>query len=310
MRPSLADRAPLRALRALLVAAALVAPTGCTLYAGQPWGDVEAALEVSFEPPAERLDDYGRLKTSFDYALEIERLALVLPEARVLVATGEAGSLSFDPAAPPPGYSLCHNGHCHHESGRLVEYEEIEQELQLGGGSFALVRMTEDEEVHLSATPWEVSLAPCEPDCLVPRGSLERLEVVVSEVRLRARVVDLRTGERARLEEGSVGVLARLPVSTTLHAPLQGRLDQGELPGVALAAALRVSETLFDRVDFAEVVGAAGSDVEVDLSDQRDLAELLAENLRASALDVEVERFELPERPLVLWPAPKEGEAP
>ncbi|MNS53348.1 hypothetical protein D3C72_861010 [compost metagenome] len=36
-----------------------------------------------------------------------------------------AGSATFDPANPPPGYSLCHGGHCHRDDGALVDYADI-----------------------------------------------------------------------------------------------------------------------------------------------------------------------------------------
>ena len=58
-----------------------------------------------------------------------------------LLARREARPTRLRPGKPPPGYTLCHNGHCHHPSGRLVPYAEIEAELAGGGvGTAAVVR--------------------------------------------------------------------------------------------------------------------------------------------------------------------------
>ncbi|MEO1268057.1 MAG: FKBP-type peptidyl-prolyl cis-trans isomerase [Myxococcota bacterium] len=35
----------------------------------------------------------------------------------------------FDPANPPKGYSRCHRGHCHHESGKVASYATIMKEM-------------------------------------------------------------------------------------------------------------------------------------------------------------------------------------
>ncbi len=54
-------------------------------------------------------DGWQRLASDFEVKLDDVSLTL---QALALLPGAEA-ALAFDPAAPPPGYSLCHNGHCH-----------------------------------------------------------------------------------------------------------------------------------------------------------------------------------------------------
>ena len=283
----------------------VAAAPGCTLYAGQPWGEASTSVEVAFAPDASRLDEQGRLKTSLDYTLELERLSLVIDEVRLVMSSGEGGATSFDPSSPPEGYSLCHGGHCHHESGRLVDYAEIERELSGGGGAgFTHVRLVDDDEVHLGEPPRSLTLAPCEPDCQLPRGTLVRFEVAVSQVRLAGQVTDLRSGERVRLEGGSARVLGYVPVAVVVAAPLEGALDKGEPVGLSVEAALSVTDALFDGIDFAALTSGADPELWQDLSAAPAMAEALAENLARSELSLAVARFDVDEREIVVWTAP------
>ena len=90
---------------------------------GLPWGWVEAEVQGSFDPDEGRLDDEGRLKTSGNYALALDTVEVTFDALTVVLAG--AGTADFDPANPPEGYSLCHNGHCHSDAGALVDYEII-----------------------------------------------------------------------------------------------------------------------------------------------------------------------------------------
>jgi peptidylprolyl isomerase len=35
----------------------------------------------------------------------------------------------FDPNNPPPGWTLCHRNHCHHEDGRVASYQQVMTEM-------------------------------------------------------------------------------------------------------------------------------------------------------------------------------------
>lgn len=111
----------------IFIAAALLA-SGCAISDGEPWGWVDAeitaegALVESGEEPAAGV------------AIESVEAFANIRLAETRTSSGGDGS-SFDPASPPPGYTLCHNGHCHAESGELVPYEDIREELANSGGS-------------------------------------------------------------------------------------------------------------------------------------------------------------------------------
>ena len=114
-----------------LVAVVLVPFLSGCLGDGLPWGQLETSMTASFAPPGGRLDDQGRLKTTANYVVDDLKVTVGFDAfSLVLAAQGAAG---FDPANPPEGYSLCHNGHCHSDSGALVDYEDIA--LEMAGGS-------------------------------------------------------------------------------------------------------------------------------------------------------------------------------
>ena len=107
---------------ALLITAALtlISMTAC-LDDGLPWGTLEATMEASFAPSEGRLDDDGRLKTSQNYVVALDEVAVAFDAFTLVLAAG--GAAAFDPSNPPEGYSLCHNGHCHADSGeRLLRW--------------------------------------------------------------------------------------------------------------------------------------------------------------------------------------------
>lgn len=112
----------------LLIGFAALLATGCAIADGEPWGwataqvsATGAIVEAGGEPAdgvtIESVDAYANIR---------------LAETRT--SSGGDGS-SFDPASPPPGYTLCHNGHCHAENGDLVPYEDVREALASSGGS-------------------------------------------------------------------------------------------------------------------------------------------------------------------------------
>lgn len=97
---------------------------GCTFAPGAGFSTLESvALEGTVASDTLLLDD-GR-------SVVIDE-ATFGPSAYVLEtlsSSGGGGGGTFDPAAPPDGFSLCHGGHCHADDGSLWSYEEIEQWL-------------------------------------------------------------------------------------------------------------------------------------------------------------------------------------
>lgn len=112
------------------------------LLAGCVWGPGEPFVEL----------------VQVDLQVEVDGDADARVTGARLLLQSLQGGVSFDPADPPEGYSLCHNGHCHKDDGTLPTYEQIEAELagdaaewtdelrtaagdaESGGGSVGLLR--------------------------------------------------------------------------------------------------------------------------------------------------------------------------
>src|SRR5688572_4227131 len=114
----------------------------CTFEDGHGFSTVDrASLEARLEPGVARDLGNHTVLTDVGYQVHLDSATLEVDEVALeeLVGGGASGGTSFDPANPPPGYSLCHGGHCHADDGRLVEYAEIEAELAGGGARFSPV---------------------------------------------------------------------------------------------------------------------------------------------------------------------------
>jgi hypothetical protein len=235
----------------ILAAGLLVAPLGACLDAGLPWGSLEASMEASFDPSEGRLDEQGRLKTSQSYIVAIDDLQVAF-DAFTLVLSS-SGSASFDPSNPPPGYSLCHNGHCHSDAGELVDYEIIALEMAGGSGGTRF-------SVGLDAKPWaltsegvSVGVSPCDPSpCELPRGELAGLELAVGTLSLRGTAYDTLTGEDARLPEEGWSFEISEPITTPLSIQLEGTIGPGEPVGLTLGIMFDFPAEVFDDIDFGD----------------------------------------------------------
>lgn len=101
---------------------------GCTVSDGDPWGWADAQLSAS--GPIVESGGQPADGITIDSAETFANIRL----AETQTSAGGDGT-SFDPASPPPGYTLCHNDHCHSEGGELVSYEDVREELASSGGS-------------------------------------------------------------------------------------------------------------------------------------------------------------------------------
>lgn len=169
--------------------------SGCGFTDGDAWGEVDLGLDVSFAVPAERLDG-GRLKTNNDFRVALEPVALTI--GAVELVGGASAAAAFDPADPPEGYSLCHNGHCHADDGRLVPYEDIAAELGATSGGAVVTATGAEVDVALGASA-AVPLT-CAAGCAVAEPTrVSTARVTASGWRLFGVVTDARTGDAARL---------------------------------------------------------------------------------------------------------------
>ncbi len=106
----------------------LLATSGCTLEDGAGWADARAGV-------AARLAGERTVETDQGFVVRLDALALTVDGVALYsAAAAGAGPATFDPADPPPGYTLCHGGHCHTSDGALESYDEIRAKLAGGAG--------------------------------------------------------------------------------------------------------------------------------------------------------------------------------
>ncbi|MCK6545631.1 hypothetical protein L6R52_07155 [Myxococcota bacterium] len=237
-------------MRRLLVTSSLALLSGCALDAGHGFATVRSAeVGAALEPGAARdLGDHTVL-TDLGYHVAITSASIGIDRVELRgIAAASSGGGVFDPADPPPGYSLCHGGHCHHESGRLVSYEDIQAELSGGAGPTESVVVTipvgETFDL-LTATPRPIPLDALTPSPELPKTSLSRGLVHVTTLALEA------TATRGALGEESVALSIAIDVSAPVAKGLFTAIDRdgpGELDVVARA---RLDGAIFDGLDLA-----------------------------------------------------------
>ena len=223
---------------------ALILPA-CALSEGEPWGELEVALQVQFAPPADRLHD-GLLGTARDYRVQIDELAVTV--GTVALSSGE-DAIAFDPADPPPGYTLCHNGHCHTTDGELVAYEDIGES---GGGGETLVSLS--GQVVVVDDLSDVLLSGCDGPCQVLAPA--RVNAMSASVGLRVTGRAFDSRPEPRLPADGVAFDFVLPTRDLL-VPMHARFGPDQRLGLAVDAVVSVPASLFDDVDFAALAGAA-----------------------------------------------------
>jgi hypothetical protein len=281
----------------------LVFLSGCALDAGESFATLEPTVSASYTPVSSRDAGNGFQQLASDFQVRLDAASLGLSHVELLSAASSGGSSgggsgeTFDPANPPPGYSLCHGGHCHRDDGALVSYEDVQAELNGGGGatSSLVAALHVDADLDLLASQ---TLTPeCEPDCELPKGTLTSAHWDVTALRLQGAVRDHRAtprfvGERPfRLdlavegeEEEDVEPLAEL--SGALDVPA----DREHEPRVKLALALAVAPTLFDTLDWSAATPGADGVVDLGAPPNEAVRKQLLEALAKLKPEAEVSR--------------------
>lgn len=259
----------------------------CAFEPGEPIGRLAPSLTVVLDLGDGRVAD-GRWLTSNDYAIALTAIDVTLTSFAVGLSSGESpSSVDFDPNDPPPGYGLCHGGHCHADDGRLVAYEDIEAELARGGLDAERVVTLPALGVaalsELSADPIAVELGACPERCAVPASRLVSATVGLDQVRIVAKIFDRRVGAGARLPAEGLSFAMDVDVEASVSAPIAGSFGHDEPPVAAVAATLRLDGDLFDGVDFAALSVAEGAEVSTAAA-----REMLASALASSLLTVVV----------------------
>ena len=122
--------------RSLALGGALFCIAGC-LGDGLPWGEAQRVCHGKLRSVTRTTRRSRAAQTAGNYVVALEDVAVGFDALSVVLAA--QGAAGFDPANPPEGYSLCHNGHCHSDSGALVDYEDIALEMAGGSGGARVV---------------------------------------------------------------------------------------------------------------------------------------------------------------------------
>lgn len=271
-------------MRARLALSLVVLSLGGCLAEGSPWGSVTLSMRLELPVGDGATDAEGRLITPRGFALDIDSLVVEPTDLRLALAPPGDSVAGFDPADPPPGYSLCHNGHCHHDDGRLVDYEDIAAEIAAasGGGGVSVVQalVGDDPEAGSPAIDLppgaarDVMMGDCSGGCELPRGEVRTVSTAIARIRVRGTVFDNTTQSRlpaggtpfdltfdfAGSEQGPLTFTRALVLSVSATSPLSRQVN------TRLELTSRMFEDLrFDRLDEAEFIDTARHMVAADL---------------------------------------------
>lgn len=240
-------------MKRLFLSALALVLSACTLDDGNPWGEASFELKTRFDR-ANRCEE--RLRTSKDFEVQLDEVQLEI--STISIGLGQGEVTGFDPANPPKGYSLCHNGHCHAADGRLVDYEDIAAEISGGQVGAELVGAIDQDVSALREEAIPVDCGTCEFE----RGSLRNATVRVESVRLIGTVTDLRA--EPRLADDSPFEISSPPFE--LSIPLEDlEIGKGSFQ-YKFSGDLSVSAPILDQIDFAQSTSSIAPEENVELS--------------------------------------------
>jgi len=216
---------------ASLALAACVLASACTLEPGDGFatveaGELELALVASDQP----------LTTDRGYRVELRELGVRVEHLLLLERTGPSAG---DEAVEP---SLCHGDHCHTEDGDSVEHEDS---AEPDDAYRPLVEAHVDRALDLLAGD-HVALTDFEPSAELPEGSIDRLELELADLRVRARVEGGELTEPAELE-------LDLPLSAPITKDLSLAIDRDGPRALAPYVVVHLDGSLLDRFELASL---------------------------------------------------------
>jgi hypothetical protein len=236
--------------RSELLGCAIVAMSlsGCAFGDGRPWAVLDPHLDARFAPSSLRIDDDGLFKTADSWLVELDDVSVTFAELSVKQASTAGAALSFDPADPPEGYTVCHNGHCDAVDGRQVPYAVVEAELQGGGADAPATVLDLHAALPLTETATSVEV-PCDDDvCQLARGPVVAAELVLEEVHLSGTAFDALPS--ARVGDAGVPFDVHLTDIPALSAALDAEAERFQPLRFRLDASFGLAETLLDPVHF------------------------------------------------------------
>ncbi|HEY8944937.1 MAG TPA: hypothetical protein VIM73_11780 [Polyangiaceae bacterium] len=251
----------------------------CTFEDGHGFTTVrDARLAVAFEPGAREFE--GAILTADGHRLRIDsfRLRAVRVELQELERGSAAGG-QFDPANPPPGYSLCHGGHCHAEDGRLVDYAEVEAELDGGGARFLPVAAFPVARSLDVLGAEDTPLDRVDPSPELPQASLRRVSVFAERIEISG---TLSSPLGDDFQPFSVALAVPLVFASGIDVESSREGPEVLRPQIAL----EIDGTLFDGVDWSSLE----TDGEIRVEDPDSSAALaVLSNLAASEVTLTLE---------------------
>ena len=235
-------------------AVVLAAMAGCAWEPGGPFAEISTELDARWRVAPGRDAGGGWQRLASDYQVRVDAAAWTTSKL-VLVARAEA-AVGFDPASPPPGYSLCHNGHCHAADGRLVSYEDIALELSGGRPPPPALELPTGAIDLIAGRRVELDCAgaPCD----LARGAIGRVELEVTALSLAGAVRDARTPPRRAEAAFSAAVTLARPVRPA--GALELPVDRASAPRIRLAVGAHPGAEIFDAIDWA-ALGAGPIDL-------------------------------------------------
>jgi hypothetical protein len=238
-----------RAWRCIAAATVLLPVSACVDEPGRGWGELVVDLELAFALGPDRVDPQGRWLTAHGYALGDAHVELHLDRLRFAAASDAA--LPFDPATPPPGYSLCHGGHCHADDGTLPSYAEIAAALAGEGASTALeIAVGGTVAADLPASVSVAALQACTTTapCALDRGGLGSASVHIASARVRGRVYGMTQAAAAALGPAGMPLDVELAIDGEIATALVLSVDRDATFHQALGLRLRLGAGLLDTL--------------------------------------------------------------
>jgi len=235
-------------IRGCYVSIVLAGLSGCAWQPGTGFATVHAdGVVLRAALGAGRQDTQGRWKLSDGSKVAEFKAVLTVKDCVLesLSESGGGGGGTFDPANPPPGYSLCHGGHCHRADGALIDEAQIKAELQAKAGvstyTGVLTLLPAEPRWQLAwkadaAAPWQA----LQPHPYLAQVNLKRASLRLTQLELQGVTsTDAVPGDRPwRMTLPLDGITFSVPLSTTV--------SRAGPAAYRLSASFRLSERLLD----------------------------------------------------------------
>ena len=246
--------------------------SGCAFSDGDPYGVVSATLEAHYELRDDRdVGEVGWQKLTSELQLRLDEARLDVDVVQLIDRGTSVGALAFDPANPPPGYTLCHNGHCHSVSGDLVDYADVQAELAAGEAtsSTALALEGGTQDLLSDAT----TVLDCGPkggdemaECQLDAGYISLVRATASRLEVAGAIRDGLAEPRFVGERPFEATILLLPTSDddrtpgVLETAVDLPLDDDNPSQISLTLSIVATAALFDGLD-AEALAASLDDM-------------------------------------------------